>query len=131
MFPISRNWNLPVGPFTSQVDANTSNHSGLVLQAEGGEVQTVWRVHVCNGVHVNRRYASWSRSGVGHNRFHMLGKDKEKRRGAESFNARDTKELINSQIYTTICNSSKAIISNVSNIRLKATFQKRADSRDI
>lgn len=37
---ISRNRNLPVGPLTSQVDANTGDHSGLVLEAEGSEVQT-------------------------------------------------------------------------------------------
>lgn len=41
VFSISRNWNLPVGPLTSQVDANTRNHSGLVLEAEGSEVQAV------------------------------------------------------------------------------------------
>lgn len=41
VFSISRNWNLPVGPLTSQVDANAGDHSGLVLEAEGSEVQTV------------------------------------------------------------------------------------------
>lgn len=38
----------------------------------------------------NMRYARWFRSGVGHNRFHMLGKDKEKKEGAESFNTMDS-----------------------------------------
>lgn len=76
------------------MDANTGNHSGLVLEAEGSEVQTVWRVHVCKCVYrcvnVNMRYACWFRSGVGHNRFRTLGKDKEKKEGAESFNTMDT-----------------------------------------
>lgn len=38
MFSISGNWNLPVGPLTSQVNAHTGNHRGLVLEAEGSEV---------------------------------------------------------------------------------------------
>lgn len=42
-------------------------------------------------VYVNMWYVSWFRSGVGHNRFHMLGKDKgKKKEGAESFNIMDT-----------------------------------------
>lgn len=53
VFSISRNWNLPVGPLTSQVDANTGDHSGLVLEAEGSEVQTV-----CKCINVDVRYAS-------------------------------------------------------------------------
>jgi len=37
---ISGNGDLPVGPLASQVNANTGDDCGLVLQAEGGEVQT-------------------------------------------------------------------------------------------
>lgn len=40
MLSISGNWDLPVGPFASQVNADTGDDRGLVLQAEGGEVQT-------------------------------------------------------------------------------------------
>lgn len=88
VFSISRNWNLPVGPLTSQVDANTGDHSGLVLEAEGSEVQTVWQVWMCLCINVDVRYASWSRLGGGHNQFHMLRKDKEKKQeGADSFNS--------------------------------------------
>ena len=38
MFSISGNWNLPVGPLASQVNAHTGDHGGLVLEAEGSEV---------------------------------------------------------------------------------------------
>lgn len=40
MFPISGNWNLPVGPLAGQMYAHTCDHCGLVLEAEGSEVQT-------------------------------------------------------------------------------------------
>lgn len=38
VFSISGNGNLPVGPLTSQVNANTGDHCGLVLEAKGSEV---------------------------------------------------------------------------------------------
>lgn len=39
VFPISGDRDLPVGPFTGQVDADAGDYCGLVLQAEGGEVE--------------------------------------------------------------------------------------------
>lgn len=39
MLPISGHWDLPVGPFASEVYAHASNDRGLVLQTEGGEVE--------------------------------------------------------------------------------------------
>lgn len=38
VFSVRGNWDLPVGPFTCQVDAHTGDHCGLVLEAEGSEV---------------------------------------------------------------------------------------------
>lgn len=40
MFPVSGNRDLPVGPLAGQMYAHTGDHCGLVLEAEGGEVQT-------------------------------------------------------------------------------------------
>lgn len=42
---------------------------------------------LCKCVNVEVRYKGRFRSGGGHNRFHMLRKDKEKKQeGADSFN---------------------------------------------
>jgi hypothetical protein len=41
VFPISGDRDLPVGPFTGQVDADAGDDCGLVLQAERGEVEAV------------------------------------------------------------------------------------------
>lgn len=38
VFSVSGNWDFPVGPLTCQVYANTGDHRGLVLEAEGSEV---------------------------------------------------------------------------------------------
>lgn len=40
MFAVCGHGDLPVGPLTCQVDADTCDNCGPVLQAEGGEVQT-------------------------------------------------------------------------------------------
>lgn len=39
VFSISGDRNLPVGPLTSQMDANAGNHRGLVLEAKCSEVE--------------------------------------------------------------------------------------------
>lgn len=41
MFAIRGHGDLPVGPLAGQVDADARDDRGPVLQAEGGEVQTV------------------------------------------------------------------------------------------
>lgn len=41
VFPVSGDRDLPVGPFTGQVDADAGDDCGLVLQAERGEVEAV------------------------------------------------------------------------------------------
>lgn len=39
MLPVRGDWDLPVGPFTSQVDTDAGHNGRGVLQAEGGQVQ--------------------------------------------------------------------------------------------
>lgn len=43
VFAISRNGDLPVGPFAGEMDANAGYNGWTVLQAEGGQVQTAAR----------------------------------------------------------------------------------------
>lgn len=44
MFAISGHRDLPVRPLACQVNADTGNDCGLVLQTEGGEVEAAWKV---------------------------------------------------------------------------------------
>lgn len=67
VFPISGDRDLPVGPFTGQVDADAGDDCGLVLQAERGEVEAA------QGEAGAQRQATWRRGAntISHRRFRL------------------------------------------------------------
>lgn len=43
VFSVCRNRDFPIGPLAGEVDAHTGHHRRTVLQAECGQVQTMWQ----------------------------------------------------------------------------------------
>lgn len=67
VFPISGDRDLPVGPFTGQVDADAGDDCGFMLQAERGEVEAA------QGEAGAQRQATWRRGAntISHRRFRL------------------------------------------------------------
>lgn len=67
VFPVSGDRDLPVGPFTGQVDADAGDDCGFMLQAERGEVEAA------QGEAGAQRQATWRRGAntISHRRFRL------------------------------------------------------------